>query len=551
MERPSNDQLKSLNKDTLILLLNTIYDQNDAINSQLELYRNQLTAANKKLDLLTEQIALMNQRAFGRKSETAASMPGQLDLSMFIDVFNEAECCKDNSPEPTIEEVTISSYKRSKTKGQREINLDGLPSRVIPHKIPEAELKELFPNGYKELPFKTYKRLVIIPETFIVDEHQVHVYASKDNTGKIVSAPRPVDLFRNSIATPELVAAILNSKYEMHNPIERLSNSFKQNGINLESNTMCNWTINASERYLSVIYDYLKEYLKTNKVIHVDETPVQVDQIKSETGKPAKTYMWVYCAAKLRGTHPIVLYDWKPGRGSEYPREFLNGFKGTMVTDGYDVYHAMQRSWVDLTVAGCWIHARRKFADIIKSVGEEAAKGTVACEAYQSITAIMHKDNQYDDLTKKQRQKMRNQELRKDVEAFFKWVKLKHTQVGGQTAIGQALGYCINQENYLKEFLDNGDIPMDNNVAERAIRPFTIGRKNWTTINSPNGAQASAIIYSIVETAKANNLRPYNYLELLLKEIPNHMEDTDRSFLEDLLPWNKNVQKTCHSLKKS
>ena len=136
MERPSNDQLKSLNKDTLILLLNTIYDQNDAINSQLELYRNQLTAANKKLDLLTEQIALMNQRAFGRKSETAASMPGQLDLSMFIDVFNEAECCKDNSPEPTIEEVTISSYKRSKTKGQREINLDGLPSRVIPHKIP-------------------------------------------------------------------------------------------------------------------------------------------------------------------------------------------------------------------------------------------------------------------------------------------------------------------------------------------------------------------------------------------------------------------------------
>ena len=551
MERPSNEQLKALNKDALIMLMNAIFDQNEAISSQMDLYKNQLEAANEKLDQLTEQIMLMNQRSFGKKTEKADEIAGQLDLSLFIDVFNEAEVQMDNSAEPEIESVVISSYKRSKTKGQRDADLDGLPARIFQHKLSEEQLQKLFPNGYKELPEKVYKRLVIIPETFLVDEHHLHVYASKDNSGSIVTAERPIDLFRNSIATPSLVAAIMNSKFEMHNPLDRLSRSFKSNGIKLETNTMSNWVIKGSEMYLSLLYDYLRQYLLASKVIHADETPLQVNKVKADSGKPAKTYMWVYCNGGYKGVKPIVLYDWQKGRSGDFPKEFLQGYSGSLITDGYQVYHSLGNLSPGLTVGGCWIHARRKFAEIIKSIGEKAAQGTLAMEAYEMMTEIMAIDNQYDDLTKKEREKMRQQVLKPKVEAYFEWAKLKYTMVGHQSAIGKALFYSINQETYLKAFLMNGDIPMDNNTAERAIRPFTIGRKNWVTMDSENGAKASAIIYSIVETAKANNLRPYAYLELLLTEIPKHMDEKSLAFLEELLPWNKKVQKNCHSLKKS
>ncbi|WP_026523068.1 hypothetical protein [Butyrivibrio sp. VCB2001] len=181
------------------------------MQSQLDSANAQLADTNRQLEIFVEQLRLMNQRQFGKRSESVSEIDGQ--LSMF-DSFNEVEATMDSSaPEPEITEVIISSYKRSKRKGKRETDLDGLPARVFDHKLSEEELAKKFPNGYKELPEEVYKRLHLIPETFIVDEHHVHVYASKDNNGKIVRAERPVDLFRNSIATPALVASIINGKY--------------------------------------------------------------------------------------------------------------------------------------------------------------------------------------------------------------------------------------------------------------------------------------------------------------------------------------------------
>ena len=256
--------------------------------------------------------------------------------------------------------------------------------------------------------------------------------------------------------------------------------------------------------------------------------------------------MWVYRNRVTDHTHPIVLYDWQPSRRADHPREFLKDFSGIVITDGYQVYHKLGKEREDLSIGGCWIHARRPFAEFIKSI-KESADGTIAQEAYTMITEMLHIDNDFDDLPSDDRLKQRQLILTEKVDAYFTWVKHKYTQVTNNSTIGKALAYSIHQEPYLRLFLTDGDVPMDNNSAEQAIRPFTIGRKNFVLIDSSNGARASAVIYSLVETAKANQLNVYQYFELLLTEIPKHMDDKNLSFLDDLLPWSPTVQEKCPS----
>ena len=210
------------------------------------------------------------------------------------------------------------------------------------------------------------------------------------------------------------------------------------------------------------------------------------------------------------------------------------------------MYHKLSKERPDLLIGGCWIHARRPFADFIKSI-KGSADGTIAHKAYSLITEMLHIDNGFDDLPSDDRLKQRQLILTEKVDAYFEWVKLKYNQVTHNSTIGKALAYSIHQEPYLRTFLTDGDVPMDNNYAEQAIRPFTIGRKNFVLIESSNGARASAMIYSLVETAKANYLNVYQYLELLLIEIPKHMNDTNLSFLDELLPWSPGIQEKCPS----
>jgi hypothetical protein len=295
----------------------------------------------------------------------------------------------------------------------------------------------------------------------------------------------------------------------------------------------------------------MHEDIYKSKVIHADETPTTVMRINGQkivNGK--KTQMWVYRNRPYKGSPPIVLYDWQPSRRADHPREFLKDFSGAVVTDGYQVYHKLGKERPDLNIAGCWIHARRPYAELIKSIGAQAAKGSVAQEAYDMITEIMHIDNGYDDLSPKDRKKQRQLNLNKKVDDYFAWVKTKYEQVTKNGTTGKALAYSINQEEFLRKFLTDGNIPLDNNYAEQAIRPFTIGRKNFVIIESDKGAKASAVLYSLVETAKANQLNTYKYFELLLSEIPKHMDDKDLSFLDDLMPWSPKVQKECPSMYK-
>ena len=523
----TKDELKKLNKTSLILIIGSLQNQIEHISGQL--------------DTLTEQIALMNQRSFGRKTDRFDQFPGQMSL------FGGTDSSTLPAAEPEITEITVSAHTR-KTKSRREDLLEGLPARIHNHTLSDEELAEQFPEGYKELPVEIYKRLSVIPETYMVDEHHVHVYASKKNDGRIVRAARPKDMFRNSIATPSLVSDVITSKFLNHVPTDRQSKRFMENGIPLETNTLSNWLIRSSEVYLGTIYDELIRAILGSKVIHADETPFNVIRDGRDPG--ANSYMWVYRSG-VCDIHPVVIYDYQESRRMDHPEEFLKDYNGILVTDGYQVYHSLVKKRTGLLVAGCWVHAKRKFSELIKFLGKNAADGIIAAEASKRISRLFHLDKQWKDLSKEEREKQRQLVLKPLVDDFFAWAKESILKVPAESATGRGLQYCINQEQFLRVFLSNGDVPMDNNLAEQAIRPFTIGRKNWVTTNSIEGARSNAILYSLVETARANDLHVYNYINYILEELVKHLDDTDRSFIKDLLPWSDKVRQKCPVLKKS
>lgn len=205
----------------------------------------------------------------------------------------------------------------------------------------------------------------------------------------------------------------------------------------------------------------------------------------------------------------------------------------------------MEKERDNLKIAGCWSHARRKYADVVKALGKDKATDTLAYQALKQISAIYKIEEDLTKLTPEERVKRRQLSVKPLVEAFFAWIRKNRDKVPPKSETGKGFTYCLNQEKYLKVFLEDGMVPADNNAAEQAIRGFCIGKANWHMIDTINGAKASAIIYSIAETAKANSLKPYNYFEYLLTEIPKHLEDTSLDFMKDLLPWSESLPSEC------
>lgn len=533
-EKLTREQLNSLDKDILITLLLGMQDQ-----------LAQQTAAIEKL---TEQIALMNTRSFARKSEKCLTDDSQ--LSCFAEIFNEIESLvtEQTSMEPGIDEVIVPAHKRRKRKGKLEEDLSDFPVKVVEHTLTEDELKTHFPEGYRRLPDEVYKKLELIPAVFEVHEHHIAVYKGKN--GNIVRADHPKEMLDHSIATPSLVSAIINSKYTNALPLYRQEQEFARNDVNISRQTMANWVMIAAERYISLLYDRMKEEIIKSSVIHADETPVVVTKDGREGMH--KSYMWVYRSGSMCKANQVVLYEYQKTRKADAPGDFLKGFEGKLVCDGYQVYHTLEnRTDTGFEAAGCWAHARRPFAEIVKSLGAEKASGTMAAEALMQIQAIYHADNLLLKLPPSERKKRRKLLVKPMVDGYFDWCREVQEKLTPSSETAKGIRYSLNQEKYLRVFLTDPQIPMDNNLAEQAIRPFCVGKKNWKLIDTVHGAQASAILYSIVETAKANGLNIYQYFRHLLTVIPQHMEDTTLDFLDDLLPWSKNLPEICRKKKKS
>lgn len=475
------------------------------------------------------QLLLAKRRQFGSISEKTDPDCRQLNL------FGETQIAA--VPETESEEI---SYQRKKRKGKREEDLAGLPVERIDYEL--AEFERPCPEcgeTMRDIGVDVRRELALIPAQVIVVEHAAHAYAcancnqNSDRT-PVVKAKSPAPLIGGSLASASLVAHIAVQKYSNAMPLYRLEKGFRLDGVSISRQNMANWVIKCSEDYLEAIYGRLKAHLLKETVLHADETTYQVLR---EPGRAAqsKSYEWIYRTSGC-AEHKVVIYDYKETRAQEHPAQFLQDFKGFLHTDGYRVYHNLPP---DIIVAGCWAHVRRKWENLLKAIPKEKRKESSAGRAMAYINALFSLEREFSELSPQERYKMRLEKSKPVADAFFAWAE----SLGAlpKSPLGDAAHYAFSQRKYLENIFLDGRLEISNNRAERSVKPFVMGRKNWLFANTPAGAAASSVMYSIIETAKENGLHPYRYVEFLLKTLPT----SATSDLDKLLPWSEQIPDYC------
>ena len=476
-----------------------------------------------------EQLKLAKHKQFGAQSE-------QTPIDQLC-LFNEAEVCADlTAPEPDI--TTVKAHSRKKTRLTTDKLPEDLPVEEIIHELPEdgRDCPDCG-NELHKMGQETRDELKLIPAKAVIVRHVRYTYACRNcetnsDVGipaTFVKAPMPEPVIKGGFASPEAIAHIATQKYFMASPLYRQEQEWAQNGIALSRQTMANWLIKASELWLEPVYNAMKTQLLSRDVLHADET---TNQVLHEPGKAAqsKSYMWLY---RTSGDteHPIVLYEYQPSRKHAHPEAFLKDFSGFLHADGYDGYHRLPEN---IVVVGCWAHMRRKFADVLKTVPKEKWSETDAGKGLAYCDKLFHLEKQFSSLTPENRLKERERLSKPLIDEFYGWIdRLKALP---KTLLGQARFYAQSQRKYLVRYLLDGRLEISNNRAERSIRPFTIGRKNWLFNATVDGAKSSAVYYSLIVTAKENGLNPYEYLAWILNNAPNLGKPGYAAKNEDFLP---------------
>ena len=337
---------------------------------------------------------------------------------------------------------------------------------------------------------------------------------------------------KHSLASPSTVAYIMTQKYVDGLPLARQEKIWAREGISLSRATMANWVIQCSQTWLKPLYKHMKQELLTHSVIHADETVVQV---LKEDGKPAtsESRMWLYASAALL-RHQVRIFEYQPDRSGKRPESFLKGFTGHLVTDGYSGYNHVAK----VTHCGCWAHARRKWREAMPDGA--TVKTSKAAVGFQYCNKLFTEERKCAPYQPKYRQEYRQNRELPILEEYYAWLKTVHPEKGSK--LEEAVRYSLNQKQHLMAYLDNGEVPISNNLAENAIRPFTLGRKNWLFCDTPKGAEASAIVYSMVESAKANGIEPFAYLQHVLLQLPYFGRSHSHEELESLMPWAPYIQ---------
>ena len=480
---------------------------------------------------LFEQLRLLIENRFGPSSEKYRIE--QADM-----FFNEAETLAAEAPQAETPEDEDDApteagrcRRQSSSRGGRVALPPELPRVDVVHDLEEAE--QQCPNDGAQrvrIGEEVTEQLDVIPARVQVIRHIRPKYACRQCEDGVAIAPAPAQPLPKSNASANLLAYCLVAKYVDALPLYRQQQAFKRLGVELPRNTLARWMIQASERMASLI-ERLREHLRTSPVIHMDETTVQVND-EQDREASATSYMWLQRGSPPEGGS-IVLFDYRPSRAGRIPIELLGQFQGVLVTDGYEGYAQVARQ-NGLTHAGCWAHARRKFV----SARKVQPKGKVgqADKALKLIRRLYTVEQQARTLSADQRLALRQQQSQPIIDRLKDWLDSQLHRVPPKTALGKALHYLSQQWPRLTRFLDDGQIPLDNNPAENAIRPFVIGRKNWLFSDTPKGADASARIYSLIETAKANGLEPYEYMVKVLSQLPTATTDEQ---LDQLLPWRQ------------
>lgn len=484
-----------------------------------------------KYNRLLEQFRISQKQRFGSSTETN---PYQDQL------FDEAEAINTETLEETVcadESETEITIAEPRQKPKRKPLPADLPRETVIIDIPESE-KTCTCCGHElhKMGEETSEKLEKIPASLKVIKQVRLKYTCRhceqhgtQNSVKI--APVPVSIIPKGIATASLIAFIIINKFLYALPLYRQETLFDQMGIDLSRQTMSRWMIVSAEALLR-IYAALRQHLLKQHVIHSDDTPLQVIQAEK-----SNRYMWVYCSGSDSTKTPsfdqrIVLYE-SASREGIHPKTFLQGFTGTLQCDGYAGYNG-----VVAPKQGCWAHARRYFVEADTALGKDLKSKKIGW-ALNCIGKLYAIEKRIANKSIEDRFAIRQEESKPLLSAYKKWLDDTASRTILSEKLKDAVNYSLNQWEELSYYINDGRLNIDNNRAERAIKPFVIGRKNWLFSNTVNGANASAILYSIVQTAKANGVRPLEYLTHLLTELPKIAEGES---VEHLMPWNVQLE---------
>jgi len=474
--------------------------------------------------ILQEQIKSLRDRLFGRKTEKTLKDDGQMSL---FDI-----------PEPVIseevlEEVPIAEHTRKK-RGRKPLP-ESLPRVDVVHELTEQERQCGCGHLKSHIGQEVSEKLDYIPAKVQVLRNIRYKYACKNCEGvndegpTVAIARMPEQMIPKSISTPGLLAHILTAKFADALPFYRQEKQFTRIGVELPRATMCNWAMKTAGA-CDIVINMMQNAVLKSPVINIDETTVQV---LKEPGR-IKSYMWVF-KGSVRGK-PVILYQYHPSRSSDVAATFLKTYKGIVQTDGYSGYDFLD-SKKDIIHVGCWVHARRKFVEVTKATGNKKNPSGNAGSALKYISKLykIEKEARQKELSPDQLYDKRQTQAVPILDEFKKWLDSRVAKVPPKSLLGKAINYTLNEWSRLIRYTEDGRVGPDNNAVENAIRPFVVGRKNWLFSGTPEGAHASAAIYSLIETAKANNLDPYWYLKYLFENLPEAMTADE---FENLLPNN-------------
>ena len=474
---------------------------------------------------LQEQLNLAIAKRFGRSSE---KHPGQLGL------FNEAELAIDEADEEAAvnERETTEVPAHTRKKPGRQPLPEYIERHEVLHDVPEAE--KVCPHDgalMVRIGEAVSEQLDVIPAQVRVLRHIRPKYACPCCKEGVKTAPMPPQPIPKSLASPGLLAHVATAKYVDGLPLHRQEAILQRSGVDIGRATLANWMMKLGVLILPLM-NLLRDHLLAYDVVYMDETPVQV--LKEEGKSPSsQSYMWVQRGGPP--DKPVILFDYDPTRGGAVPVRLLDGFVGYLVCDGYEGYALVGRQ-EGIALLGCWAHVRRKFDEAIKALGKQGkAKGGRATKGLAFIQKLYRTEKLAKEVSVQERYQLRQEQALPLLEEIRAWLDKSLPEVPPKSATGKALHYLNNQWPKLIRYVEDGRLPIDNNAAERAIRPFVIGRNNWLFANSVAGAEASARLYSLILTAKANGHEPYRYLRHVFKELP---AATSVEAIEALLPFN-------------
>jgi len=501
-----------------------LLEQNAHLQAQ---FTKRETEYKQTIALLEEQVQYLKDKLFGRKADKPPIDVRQLGLF-------EDEGPEETDQEPA-EEIEVPSHTRKKP-GRKSLP-ENLPRVDRIHDIDESE--KTCSCGCKKscIGQEVTEELDYIPARLQVIRHIRLKYACKgceglgSTTPPVVIAPAPVQLIEKSIATPGLLAHVLTAKFVDALPFYRQEKQFSRLGITLKRATMCNWAFKVAET-CAPLYEQLYTEIRSGPLINIDETTLKVLSEKQRS----QCYMWVFCGGNQ--ARPTVLYHYASNRSGQVAADVLADYQGYVQTDGYKGYDFLSKH-EGITTVGCWAHVRRKFVDVTKIKGSSglSRKQTHAAKAISYIRNLYRKEHEYHamGLSAHEFQLKRHAALKPELTKLHEFLSDLSTRTPPKGVLGKAVSYALGQWPRLEAYLEQGYITPDNNKAENAIRPFVVGRKNWLFSGNEKGARASAVLFSLIETAKANDIEPYSYLRYLFDRLPYATSSND---YKKLLPHN-------------